>query len=382
MEVLLKILKYPFRFIPLLVSVIVLAFSLAEANNERLNAEIEEQIQRIQSLEKSYASGEIAPVDQSAFFNGDLQAELDAGLKFNELRYTATHNSYQTESVDVIKQIYGKLSDLTFGLIPETMADFVSPTLTEQLNSGIYSFEIDVEVFDRNGDISFTCMHSPCLEMTTSCYDFALAMKEIAMWSDNNPDHLPITIIIEPKELFIPMEDMKVLNLDYTKELDKVLREVLGDRLFTPDDMLREYESFGEMRRADDWCEVKDMLGKVLIFFHECNTTEGYMDLDPSLRTQAMFPMLRAKDINRDCASFLLINKPEDEFDDIKEALANKFIVRTRSDEFTSISEKRREKAFESGAQIISTDHPVKPGLAADDYVVCFDNMKTVSVNK
>lgn len=379
MEIILNILKYPFRFIPLLISVLVLAFSLSEASNERLNTEIEEQLQRIEALEKSYANGEIAPVDRNAFFNGDLQAELDAGLKFNELRYTATHNSYQTESVDVLKQIYGKLSDLTFGLVPENTADFVSPTLTDQLNNGIYSFEIDIEVFDRDGDISFTCMHNPRFQMTTSCYDFALAMKEIAMWSDNNPGHLPITVIIEPKEFFLPLEDMKVLNLDYAKELDKTLKEALGGRLFTPADMLREYESFGEMRRADDWCKVSDMLGKVLILFHECNTTEGYIELDPTLRTQAMFPMLRAKDIDRDCASFLLINKPEGEYDDIKEALDSNFVVRTRVDEFTKVTEKRREKAFESGAQIISTDYPVRQGMTADDYVVCFGDMKTVS---
>lgn len=379
MEIILNILKYPFRFIPLLISVLVLAFSLSEASNERLNTEIEEQLQRIEALEKSYANGEIAPVDRNAFFNGDLQAELDAGLKFNELRYTATHNSYQTESVDVLKQIYGKLSDLTFGLVPENTADFVSPTLTDQLNNGIYSFEIDIEVFDRDGDVSFTCMHNPRFQMTTSCYDFALAMKEIAMWSDNNPGHLPITVIIEPKEFFLPLEDMKVLNLDYAKELDKTLKEALGGRLFTPADMLREYESFGEMRRADDWCKVSDMLGKVLILFHECNTTEGYIELDPTLRTQAMFPMLRAKDIDRDCASFLLINKPEGEYDDIKEALDSNFVVRTRVDEFTKVTEKRREKAFESGAQIISTDYPVRQGMTADDYVVCFGDMKTVS---
>ncbi len=379
METILKILKYPFRFIPLLIGLITLASSLMDANFERLDTEIQEQVQRIEALEAAYANGEIAPVDRNAFFNGDLQAELDAGLKFNELRYTATHNSYQTESVDVLKQIYGKLSELTFGLVPVTMADFVSPTLTDQLNSGIYSFETDIEVFDRNGDISFTCMHSPCLEMTTSCYDFALAMKEIAMWSDNNPGHLPITVIIEPKALFIPMEDMKALNLDYAKELDKTLRTTLGDKLFTPDNMLREYESFGEMRRADDWCKVEDMLGKVLVLLHDCSTTQSYIDLDPTFRTQAMFPMLRANDIDRDCASFLLINKPEGEFDDIKKALDSKFIVRTRVDEFTSISEKRREKAFESGAQIMSTDYPVKQGLTAEDYVVCFGDMKTVS---
>ncbi|MBR4049991.1 MAG: hypothetical protein IKK09_05800 [Clostridia bacterium] len=382
MKIIERIIKYPFRFIPLLVSVLVLAFSLSEVSNARLAVEIEEQIRRIESLEQSYLNGEIAPVDRNAFFNGDLQAELDAGLKFNELRYTATHNSYQTESVDELKQIYRKLSDLTFGLVPENMADFVSPTLTDQLNSGIYSLEIDIEVFDRDGDISFTCMHNPRFQMTTSCYDFALAMREIAMWSDNNPNHLPITLIIEPKESFLPLEDMKVLNLDYAKELDKTLRATLGDRLFTPADMLREYESFGEMRRANDWCKVKDMLGKVLILFHECNTTEGYIELDPTIKSQAMFPMLREKDMERDCASFLLLNRPVKEFKAIEKAISLGLIVRTRADEFTDVTEEKREKAFESGAQIMSTDYPVRQGLTADDYVVCFGDMKTISINK
>lgn len=136
---------------------------------------------------------------------------------------------------------------------------------------------MDIEVFDRDGEVSFTCMHSPNLDMTTSCYDFSLGLKEIAMWSDNNPNHLPITIIVEPKQFFIPLKDMKALDIDYAKELDIMLREILGDKLFTPADMLRNYGSFGEMRAADDWCEVKDMLGKVLILLHEGSVTEKYI---------------------------------------------------------------------------------------------------------
>ena len=124
--------------------------------------------------------------------------------------------------------------------------------------------------------------------MTTTCYDFELAMKEIAMWSDNNPDHLPITIIIEPKGTFIPLKDMKKFSIDYADEFDTALRETLGDKLFTPADMLRDYASFGEMRAADDWCEVKNMLGKVVILLHDCGATEEYIALDPSFGTQAM----------------------------------------------------------------------------------------------
>ncbi len=370
--------RYVLRFIPLLVSTVVVFCSLPSAGAERLAVEIEEQKTRIAALEQAYEEGEIQPVDQSAFFNGDLQAELENGLKFNELRYTATHNSYQTESLDELKKVYQNLSDLTFGLVSGKTADFVSPTLTEQLERGIYSLEIDVEVFDEDGAVSFTCMHAPQIQMTTSCYDFELALKEIAMWSDNNPGHLPVTIIIEPKETFIPMKNMKSLSMEYADDFDALLRKGLGDKLFTPADMLGDYESFGAMRADDGWCEVKDMLGKVLILLHDCKTTEKYIASDPTMKSQAMFPMLRAKDAERDCASFLLINEPE-KCDREYYINEKKFVVRTRADEFTSVKEERRKNAFDCGAQIISTDYPVKDGITADDYVVSFDNFKTIS---
>ena len=85
--------------------------------------------------------------------------------------------------------------------------------------------------------------------------------------------------------------------MDYMGEFEDVLRRSLGNKLFTPSDMLRDYESFGAMRRADDWCKVSDMLGKVLVLLHETGITEDYIKTDPSIKTQVMFPMLREKDI-------------------------------------------------------------------------------------
>lgn len=371
--------KYIFKFVPLLISTVIAFVSLFSANAERLQVEIEEQKTRIAALEQSYANGEIAPVNETAFFDGNLEEALAGGIKFNELRYIATHNSYQTEAVDEYKKIFKNLSELTFGLISEKTGEFVSPTVTEQLNNGIYSLEIDIETFDRDGEISFTCMHSPTLDMTTSCYDFSLLLKEISMWSDNNPNHLPITIIVEPKSFFIPLEDMKFFNLDYALAFDEALRAGLGDKLFTPADMLRDYESFGAMRAADDWCEVEDMLGKVLILLHDCNVTEKYIETDSSLKSQAMFPMLREEDTDRDCASFLLINDPEDAYASSEEIIKDgKFVVRTRADQFTSVSQENRELALASGAQIVSTDYPVKSDLQEGDYYLAFNRYKTI----
>ena len=374
--------KYVLRFIPLLISTVIAVVSMFPASIELLQKDIVAQTQRVAELEEAYANGEIMPVDETVFFDGNLESELENGLKFNELRYIATHNSYQTKSTEEMKKIYSNLSELTFGLIGSGTADFVSPTITEQLNSGIYSMELDVETFDRNGEVSFTCMHSPYLEMGTSCYDFELALKEISMWSDNNPGHLPVTFIVEMKEIFIPLENMEWPNIGYVEEFDRVLRKNLGDKLFTPADMLRDYENFAALRADDGWCEVEDMRGKVLFLLHKCGLTDDYIDTDDSLRTQAMFPMMKYTDTDNKNASFLIMNNPKSQNKRIREATDENFIVRTRADKYNGINEENRRLAFESGAQMISTDYPVKYGLEADDYYVSFGGMKTISITK
>lgn len=378
-----RFIRYLIRFIPAVFATVATLYSLSGANLEVLEKEISQQVERITKLESAYTAGEIPRVDETAFFNGDLQAELENGIKFNEMIFLGTHNSYQTPNTKTTKKLFANLSDLTFGLVSAHTVDFYSQTLTEQLNCGIRSLEMDIETFDRNGEISFTCMHSPYFEMTTSCYDFALAMKEIAMWSDNNPNHLPITIIIEPKAFFIPLENMEFFNIEYAKELDNVLRKALGDKLFTPADMLRDYADFGEMRAADDWCKVSDMLGKVLIILHDTGVTEKYISLDPSIKSQAMFPMLRENGTDRDCASFILSNKPNQLLKISDEVIKEKkLIVRTRADKYLEITDERLEGALKSGAQIISTDYPYRTDLKEGEYFVSFGNRTTVKTNK
>lgn len=370
---------YVVKFIPLILSTLITFFSLVPANHERLGEDIVSQLEHISALEQAYENGEIAPVDEASFFAGDLYAELEAGIKFNEIGFIGTHNSYQTPTTDAYSKIFNNLDYLTFGLVSNQLGQFSNEALTDQLNCGIRSFEMDVEVFDRDGEISFTCMHSPHFDMTTSCYDFSLGLEEIAMWSDNNPNHLPVTILVEPKGAFIPLEDMKALNIDYAQIFDGMLREVLGDKLFTPADMLRDYESFGEMRAADDWCKVSDMLGKVVVLLHESSVTEDYIDLDPTIKSQAMFPMLRLNDIDRDCASFIILNSPAEVLKNNEEIIHEKnLIVRTMSDTNTNVSQEKIETAFECDAQIISTDHPPKSDPDYDGYVVLFDGYATV----
>ena len=361
----------------LLLATVMLFPSVISQGQEHMQQDIEEQKQRIAQLEQDYKNGNFPKFNEENFIDGDINS-----AKFNELSFVATHNSYQTESTEAFREIFSNLSDLTFGLVSNKTGGLNSQTLTEQFNCGIRSIELDIETVIENGKTSFRCMHSPVIDMTTSCYDFELALKEITMWSDNHPNHLPITIIIEPKKVFVPMEGMRLFSLKNANALDSLLRSALGDKLFTPSDMLRNYDSFAQMRANDDWCKVSEMRGKVLVLLHDTTVTDKYIAQDESIKSQAMFPMLRYKDKDDSYASFLLINKPAEALEHSKDIIKDgKFIVRTQVDSYTSVSREKREQAFESGAQILSTDYPVRTDLKDGDYYVSFDADKTVKVH-
>ena len=369
------------RIISLLVATVMLVPPTVQQSVENCEKDKVAQLEHIAALEEAYLSGKAPKVNEADFVDGDLDSALKSGLKFNELSFVATHNSYQTRAADSYCEIFDNLSALTFGLVDEKTGEFCSQTLTQQFNCGIRSIELDIEPVEDGEVVSFTCMHMPYLDSGTTCYDLALALKEIKMWSDYNPNHLPITIIIEPKRVFVPMENMKFMNIDYALALDEMLRDTLGDKLFEPADMLRDYDSFAEMRFADDWSQVKDMLGKVVVHLHDTGVTQKYIARDETIKTQAMFPMLRYDDKDLPYASFLLINAPEQALKTSGEITEEyNLIVRTQVDTFTSVSQEKRENAILSGAQILSTDYPVRSDLTDGDYRVSFENNKTVRI--
>ncbi len=351
-----------FLFVRIFAAIIAAIASLTplyKQNVSQLELDKAAQISHIESLEESYASQGQIPADDGNFFDGDLDAALESGIKFNELRYIATHNSYKNESVPELKMWYGIVSRLTFGYIPDDGGEFCLPALSDQLDSGIRSLEMDVEVMHEEGETSFVCIHSPVLDMTTNSYDFSLALKEIKLWSDAHPGHLPITVIVEPKVAMLPMVDMDVFTFKNALALDAVLKDELGEKLFTPSDMLRDYSDFAAMRKADDWPEVSEMLGRILVLMHPTVVTGQYILNDRSMRTQAMFPMMRVYEKSSRFAAFLVENDPGKAEERAKSLIdEEKFIIRTRPDSYGSVKTEDRTAALNSNAQILSTDYP------------------------
>lgn len=368
------------KFISSLLSLILFVFTglpnVIKENKDARVENIQEQISRIEELSELYASGNYTPVNESLLAGFDVEKAYADGVKFNEVAYIATHNSYQLTSVPSYQKVYRDLENATFGLISGDAPLYCSDTLTEQFNVGIRSIELDIETVVSEDKVKFVCSHSPLIDMTSSCYDFELALEEIKMWSDANPRHLPISIIIEPKEFFLLENGMRFINLEYVNELDKILREKLGDKLITPAEMMGDYDSLKEMRENNGWMELEDCAGRVAVFFHDTDGVTGnYIKQDESIKTQAMFPMLRYRDRDKSYASVLIVNNPDDIEKHSAELIYEKnLIVRTRVDTYGSYSEDDRRKTLESGAQILSTDYPKKADMADVDYYVAFGN--------
>lgn len=374
--------KYISSLLSLILCFIFTYPAMIKQVREQKPIDIQEQIERLDRLEKDYVSGNYTRVDENSFCDFDLEKACADGVKYNEVSFLGTHNSYQKECVPARQKLFEDASTVTFGLVKSEKAKFSADYLTDQLNLGIRSIELDIETVVKDGKVSFVCSHAPVLDMPTHCYNFALALKEIKLWSDANPNHLPVTIIIEPKKVFIPEKNMHYFTCNYANILGEQAEEIFGDTLITPAEMMGSHSSLKEMRETDDWMTLGETRGHVMILLHDTTVTDGYISQDKSIKTQAMFPMLRYDSRDKDYASFLLINKAKDIQTQADEVLGKKLIVRTRSDNFGSYNEADSQIALTSGAQIVSTDYPPKADMSKTERTVTFNGGYTVSIIK
>ena len=369
------------KAVALITAGIIFLPSLVSQGMAQRDDSVRIQAEHVSALEAYYKSGSYVPVNESSFTAFDLEKAYADGVKFNEVSFIATHNSYQTAGTPAMKSLYEGLSKLTFGLVYKDYGRFTNDFITDQLELGIRSLEIDLEVNIQDGKTQFICCHSPVLDMGSTCYDMALAMKEIKLWSDNNPGHLPITIIIEPKKFYCPMDNLTPFSLKYAREFDAFLKESLGDMLMTPADMLGDYASFADMRAADGWPTLKETTGKVMVLLHDTTVSGAYIRQDEAIRTQAMFPMVRYSGVDKPYASFVLLNKVSDAIKYSEEVVKEKkCVVRTRVDSISDRQEDTLGTILQSGVQILSTDHPLKKDKIQTGYYVSFEDGQTVNI--
>lgn len=298
------------------------------------------------------------PCDEQQFADFDIQQAYADGVKFNEVAFLGTHNSYQLLATGP-KRAYDKfLHTVTSGDKGDKLG-FEMDTLTTQFENGIRNIEIDIETVDDGETVSFIVTHDPIMDNVSSCYDFTKALEEVKLWSDNNPNHLPITIIIEPKGDVTNINNMKNFSLEYANILGETVKSVLGETLLTPAQMMRDYASFEEMRMADDWLTLEETSGKVMVLLHDCDVTDDYIAQDETIKSLPLFPMLRFEDIDKSYTSFILDNDPEDAIENNPTSIDTyNIIVRTRADNYPDFSDTQYNSANICGSHIITTDYP------------------------
>lgn len=363
-------------FISVFLAIAIIMLGLFIATNVagfiQIDKNIEYQNEHLDYLKTEYYVN-YTPCDEQKLADFDIQQALTDGVKFNEVAFLGTHNSYQLLATKPKRALMKAIELISLGKVDYTKATFEMDTLTKQLEYGVRNLEIDIETVDDGKNISFIVTHAPIIDNVSSCYDFARALEEIKLWSDNNPNHLPITILIEPKGDVLKINNMQDFSLEYANELGEVIREVLGDTLLTPADMMGNYTNFKEMRENDGWFTLEETLGKVMVLMHPCDVTDGYIKQDETIKLQVMFPMLRFDSINETHASFILDNEPDQAgINNAKTIGECNLIVRTRADSHPKFSDERYASADVCGSQIITTDYPPR-SVRTDEHTYTFD---------
>ncbi len=319
----------------------------------------------IRSLDAFYEDYET--LDESVYTSFIMNSDL----RLNEVRFIASHNSYKKNvpGIGFIAIGLGENFDEARSLRYETN------TLTEQLIAGIRSFEFDIRY--RQGN--YEMVHVPLVDHRSHAIDFQLALEEVRRYSENHPNHLPITLLIEIKDDWMILDPF--LD-DYDEAafdvLDNIIEVTLNEHLFRPSDMLND-DTLRYTIINDGWPTVEALLGKIIVIKHPSQYTTMYVERDESLMTLSMFPGVYANHVDKEYASFVVNNSPDVEI--IRELVDQGFIVRTRSDANLEIDLERMQNALESGAQIITTDYFPNHNFINENHVVTFEDGYTIDLN-
>ena len=302
-----------------------------------------------------------AAVNEADFMNFDLAS--NESLRLNDIQVLATHNSYKT-----MPNMY--ISKPLLWIAGERVRNghYEMPYLTTQLDNGIRGLELDITKY---GD-EFILMHDPITDWRTNGSDFVLALEEINIWMDNNPNHIPIHIMLQVRSswtIFSPKFG-KVRQGDLLM-MDDILSNAFGDeRIIKPSDVIGEQDITLKQAVEDNgWPLLSDCLGKIYftILFDGDTTEQEYVNIDPTFKTQKSFIFTRPHEDNKDYAAIILSDGPFN--DRLPELINGNYIVRSRIDVQYGYALERHRQAIEVGAQILATDYP--EGHKYDDPYIC-----------
>jgi hypothetical protein len=332
----------------------------------------------------------------------------EKALRLNDIQVIGSHNSYRDLPPP---ELLDALEARRPGL--KTSLSYQHPSLERQLDLGVRQIELDVAADPVGGRYrqpfgetlpgnprkltasekaalsqpGFKVLHIPDFDYLSHCVTLKLCLKALANWSASNPGHAPITITIDAKERPYGLADVTdplLLTPDLLNALDQEVRDGLGGKLMTPDDVRGAHKDLRTAIVSNHWPTLEQARGRFLVVLDVTpSIADRYRQNHPSLRGRAMFAQY--PDVDPEAAYFIVQDPLVDEAR-ITQWVRQGFMVRTRSDantlEARANDKSKMRAAIRGGAQAISTDYyPGAPDPLGLGFVVSFDNLKTVQCN-
>ncbi|TYC89695.1 Ca2+-dependent phosphoinositide-specific phospholipase C [Novosphingobium sp. BW1] len=353
--------------------------------------------------------------------------DLPGATPINHLQVLGTHNSYalpvDPRLVDLMRPRFEAML-AAFDVLPEErralMAEehpngisfddalnYLHPDLTTQLDLGMRSLELDVNPDPHGGRYAdpagyralrregiapgfaideaalatpgFKVQHIVDYDFRSHCTLFTTCLAQIRDWSDAHQGHVPLFILVEAKsqgrKLFADSAEPLPFDKAAFDALDAEILSVFDrSRIITPDDLRRDHATLNAAALAGNWPSLERARGKVMFLMITANGPQGaaaYLEGHPSLAGRVAF--LRANP-GEDHAAFLMYDNAIMREDEIRKAVAEGYLVRTRSDietyEAKTNDMTRANAALGSGAQIVSTDFERPGNVYGTSYLV------------
>lgn len=329
-----------------------------------------------------------APPDAATGLNAAAMCDgpFPAGLRLNDLQVIGTHNSYHIAPPTGLYTLFAERA--------RAWQYTHAPLRTQLSDQNIRALELDVH-HDPQGGLfrhplfghgasallkqpGFKVFHVPSVDQGTRCVLLKDALTQIAAWSSEHANHVPILIQLELKESgyegpggyrIDPPPPFDAAALD---ALDALIRESIGEaRLITPDLVRGDAPTLEHAVTTRGWPELSKVVGRVM-FILECGARARthYLNGRPSGQGRACF--IDAP-VGSPAAAYLVVNDPISQCERIKDLLRRGYMVRTRADadlrEVRANDPTRRDAALASGANVISTDAPVPCSDLGSAYV-------------
>jgi Phosphoinositide phospholipase C, Ca2+-dependent len=335
-------------------------------------------------------------------------------VRMNEVQVIGTHNSYHREISRQEEALYEELIER-----PDDYDDFLAYSHASLANqfAGQRVRGLELDLFpDPQGGLYATPLlrqrlalgplpdpawsqpgvkvfHITDFDYATTCIRLVTCLEQVRTWSDANPGHVPIPILLELKQsdpravrlggVVAPPWDGAALDA-----LDAEIRSVFDDSdMITPDDIRRPGLTLEHSVLRHGWPTLREALGQVVFLLDNDPgpIRTAYTTGRPSLEGRVIFTNVPPG--NPDSA-FVKRNDPLGaNTARIQELVEQGYLVRTRSDlplqTVRSGDTTMLEAALRSGAQMVSTDFPAV-GMSArygSEYVAQLPEGETARCN-